>query len=277
MAPNPAKAIPVKGERKIDSGIKSTIKTLRLLKLFSVEKNVWAVNDMSTELGYHKSSVQRIVSTLEAEGFLARVSAGRGIYRLGPVVLFLGNLAEMTTDLRSIAQPVMKRLVETVRETSYLCVADGYQSLYIEKVECSQPVRILHAVGKRNPLHSTGVGKILLSGMTGEEIDRAIAERGLKPYTPNTITDRRRLLEELETVRKRGIAFDDEELDAGVRCIAAPIFDRDGKIAAAISISGPTQRFTPEKTPRFETELRAAAGEISSMLGFWPVYERKET
>jgi DNA-binding IclR family transcriptional regulator len=254
----------------IASSIKSTVKTLRVLKLFSLEKNVWSVQDMARELGYHKSSIQRIVSTLEAEGFLSRAVEGKGLYRLGPVVLFLGNLAEISSDLRSIAKPVMERLVESVQETAYLCVADGLQSLYVEKVECSQPIRIVHAVGKRNPLHCTGVGKILLSGMPAEEVERVISEKGLKPYTPNTITERSRLLEEIETIRSRGVAYDNEELDMGIRCVAAPIFDRNGNMAGALSISGPIQRFTPEKISRVEAQVRAAAGEISLNLGFWP-------
>jgi len=258
----------MKAEREASSGIKSTVKTLKVLKLFAPEKNVWSVQDMARELGYHKSSIQRIVTTLESEGFLSRVSEGKGLYRLGPMILFLGNLAEMSTDLRSIALPVMRELVEAVRETAYLCVADGNQSLYIEKVECSQPIRIIHAVGKRNPLHCTGVGKVLLSGMTEEEIDRVISEKGLSPSTPNSITDRERLLEELERVRKTGIAYDNEELDIGVRCIAAPIFNRDGKITAAISISGPIQRITPERMDSLEAEVRAAASEISYQQGF---------
>lgn len=264
----------MKSESDIASSIKSTVKTLRVLRLFSMEKTVWSVQDMAKELGYHKSSIQRIVTTLEAEGFLARVSEGKALYRLGPVILFLGNLAEMSTDLRSIAQPVMNKLVEAVQETAYLCVADGFRSLYVEKVECSQSVRIVHAVGKRNPLYCTGVGKILLSGMSDEDIEKMIAERGLKAYTSTTITDRERLLEEIEKVRSSGVAEDHEELDTGVRCIAAPIFNRDGKIVAALSVSGPVQRFTPERMSHFEKELRAAAGEISFKLGYWPKESR---
>ena len=257
----------MKSDTQIASSIKSTVKTLRVLKLFSMEKNVWSVQEIMQELGYHKSSVQRIVTTLEAEGFLSRVAEGKGLYRLGPVVLFLGNLAEVSTDLRSIAQPVMNRLVEMAQETAYLCVLDECQSLYVEIVECSQPIRIIHTVGKRNPLHCTGVGKILLSGMTEEGIDRVISERGLKAYTRNTISDRGLLLEEIERVKANGIAYDNEELDVGVRCVAAPIFNRDGNVAAALSISGPIQRFTLEKVPRIETMVKMAAAEISFKMG----------
>ena len=116
-------------------------------------------------------------------------------------------------------------------------------------------------------MHCTGVGKALFIGMTNEEIDRVIAERGLKRYTPSTITNRDRLLQEIERARKEGVAYDNEELDIGVKCIAAPIFDRAGRVVASISISGPAQRFMPDAIPRMEAEVKKAAREISMTLG----------
>ena len=250
------------------NGIKSTLKSLKLLELFTALKREWSIPDMIEALGYHKSSIQRIVSTLEGEGFLKRAQANRGVYRLGPQVLFLGSIADMSTDLRSIARPIMAKLVERVRETCYLCVLEGNQCLYVEKVECSQPIQIIHAVGKRNPLHSTGVGKALMSGMTDKEIKKIVSESGLKGFTPNTITKVDQLLHEVEEIRKRGVAYDLEELDLGVKCVAAPIHNHAGRVVAAISISGPAQRFTPKAFPRFEKEVMASARAISRELGF---------
>lgn len=248
--------------------IKSLVKTLRLLKLFSPQRAVWTAEDMASSLNYHKSSVQRILATLEKEGFLARAAPRRSEYRLGPEVLFLGNVADLSLDLRSVARPTMANLVEKVQETSYLCVADQYQCLYIEKMECSQPIRIINQVGQRNPMHCTGVGKALMSGMTDEDVDRLIEARGLKAHTRHTTTDPKQLKRELEAVRSRGIALDNEELDLGVKCIAAPIKDRTGAVVAAISLSGPAQRFTPAAVRRFEKEIKQASIEISRTLGF---------
>ena len=250
--------------------IKSLVKTLRLLKRFSPQHTVWTAEDLASSLKYHKSSVQRILATLEKEGFLARVAPRRSEYRLGPEVLFLGNVADLSLDLRSVARPTMACLVEKVQETSYLCVADQHQCLYIEKMECSQPIRIINQVGQRNPMHCTGVGKALLSGMAAEEIDRLIAARGLNAHTRHTITEPHNLKRELEAVRSRGIALDNEELDLGVKCVAAPIKDRTGAVVAAISLSGPAQRFTPAAMRRFEKEIKQAGMEISRMLGFGP-------
>lgn len=250
--------------------IKSLVKTLRLLKLFTPERREWTSEQMAAALGYHKSSVQRILATLEKEGFLARVRPRRAAYRLGPELLSLGSAAAQSLDLRAVARPVMEQLVQRTQETCYLCVVDQEQCLYIERVECSQPIRIINQVGQRNPLHCTGVGKALLSGMRPEEVDRLIAARGLKAYTRQTITDPEALKAELERIRARGIAFDNEELNPGVRCVAAPIRDHSGEVVASLSLSGPTQRFTPRALRRFEREVRATAAEISTALGFYP-------
>jgi DNA-binding IclR family transcriptional regulator len=250
------------------SGIKSTIKSLKVLGLFSPQKREWSVQDMVGALHFHKSSIQRIVSTLERERFLKRIESNRGVYRLGPQVLYLGSIADLSTDLRSVARPFMAQLVERVQETSYLCILDGDQCLYVEKVECSQPIQIIHAVGKRNPLHCTGVGKALMSGMNEKEIRRIASKTGLKSFTPHTITQVDSLLHEIEQIRKRGTAYDLEELDLGVKCVAAPIHNHSGRVVAAVSISGPAQRFPPEALPRFEKEVTACARAVSRELGF---------
>jgi DNA-binding IclR family transcriptional regulator len=229
---------------------------------------------MAAALAFHKSSVQRILATLEKEGFLARTRPRRSEYRLGPEILFLGNLAEMSLDLRTVARPAMEALVRRVAETCYLCVVDQDQCLYVDRVECSQPIRIINQVGQRNPLHCTGVGKALMSGMGAAEVDRLIAARGLKAYTRHSITEPEALKRELAAIRKSGIAIDNEELNPGVRCVAAPIRGSSGSVVASISLSGPTQRFTPAAMRQFEAEVRMAAREISTALGFCPVDRR---
>jgi IclR family transcriptional regulator, KDG regulon repressor len=257
-------------DSKTGSTIKSLVKTLHLLKLFSPQRNLWTAEDMASALGYHKSSVQRILTTLEKEGFLSRVTPRRSEYRLGPDILFLGNVAETNLDLRSVARPVMVELVHRTRETCYLCVADQGRCLYIDKAECSQPIRIIHQVGQRNPMHCTGVGKALMSGMDDDAIERLIEAQGLSAHSRNTITDRNRLRQEIEAIRRTGIALDNEELDLGVKCVAAPIKDRTGTVVAAISLSGPTQRFPAAAIRRFEKGIKQAAMEISRRLGFGP-------
>jgi len=252
------------------STIKSLAKALSLLRLFTPQRTAWTAEGMAGALGFHKSSVQRILATLEKEGFLSRLAPRRSEYRLGPDILFLGNVAEMSLDLRSVARPIMLDLVAHAQETCYLCVADQDQCLYVEKVECSQPIRIINQVGQRNPMHCTGVGKALMSGMPDEAVDRLIETRGLRAHTRHSITDRHRLMQELASIRRKGIAFDNEELNLGVKCVAAPIQNSSSSVVAAISLSGPSQRFTPAAIRRFEKDVRAAALEISKAIGFTP-------
>jgi IclR family transcriptional regulator, KDG regulon repressor len=257
---------PKTGQSRLE--IKSLRKALLLLKLFSRENVTWPFDKIAAALKFHKSSVQRIVATLETHGFLSKVEPGKGIYRLGPEIIFLGNLAEMSLDLRSVARPVMVELVERVQESCYLCVADRQQCFYVEIVECSQPVRIITAVGQRNYMHCTGVGKVLLSGLDIDEIDKVITEHGLKAYTPNTITNRKRLMQELKHIRSSGISIDNEEWNLGIRCVAAPVKNASGRIVAALSLSGPTQRITPDAVGNLAEQVRSSAGEISRLLGF---------
>lgn len=255
--------------------VKSLVKALRVFKLFTVEKSEWSVKEMALALDYHPSSIQRVVATLEKEGFLERPFATRSVYRLGPQTLQLASVAVYKSDLREAARPALARLVERAQETAHLCVVDRSQCYYIDKTECSRSVRIVTYVGQRLPLHSTGVGKALMSGMSVEEVDKVIAERGLPAFTKNTITDRARLLDELARVRREGIAYDSEESEIGLRCVAAPIFSWSGKVVAGISVSVPKQRVTRAIESFLRKNVRDAALEVSEKLGYVPPYNQK--
>ena len=201
--------------------------------------------------GFHKSSIQRLVKTLEEEGFLERVPAERTTFRLGLQMSVLGRAADPYNRLRAVARPALAKLVEKTGETAHLCVADQAQCLYIMKLDAPNIMRMVTRPGLRLPLHCTAVGKVLLGGMDEEGVDRAIHERGLPRYTPNTITDRQQLSKELERIRRDGLAVDREEREIGLRCIAAPVLDGRGRVIAAVSISGPAQRITRKVMPAF--------------------------
>ncbi len=256
--------------REINDGIsvKSLVKAMRLLKIFTPTRPEWSFREMIGELGYHKSSVQRLVATLEAEGFLDRTEPHRSRYRLGSQVLFLGNVASQTVDLRRLIHPVLQKLTDVTGETSHLCVVDQSQCYYLDKIDSSRSIRIVTFVGQRLHMHCSGVGKVLLSGMRTEEVDRIIAERGIPRFTPHTVADRKALLDELADIRRRGVAYDREEFEIGLRCLAAPIFNHKGKVVAAISFSGPAQRLTMEVLSGYEDAIREVAREGSEKLGF---------
>jgi len=250
------------------NGVKSLIKALNLLKLFTPSKGEWSLKELAEALDYHKSSVQRLVSTLETQGFLERTHPSRGRFRLGPIVLMLGNVASHSIDLRAVARPFLQWLADQTGETSHLCVVDQSQCYYLDKIDSQQAVRISTYVGQRLPLHCSAVGKALMSGMTLEEVDHIIAERGLPRFTENTITDRKGLLQELAEIRKQGLAFDNEEYDIGLRCLASPVMDSQGHVVAAVSFSGPVQRLNMNLLERYAAYVKEAAGKVSRKLGY---------
>ncbi len=250
--------------------VKSLVKALNILTLFNPAKNEWHVSEMAQELGYHKSSVQRLVTTLEAEGFLERTTFAKSNYRLGPRILMLGHVASQTLDLRAVARPSLERLAEQTRETSHLCVVDQSQCYYLDKIDSVHAVRISTYVGQRLPLHCSAVGKALLSGMSEEEVDLVIRDCGLPRFTENTITSRDKLLQELARVRTDGLAVDNEEHSIGLRCLAAPVRDNLGRVVAAISFSGPIQRLRPQMLKRYGRSVKEAAIEVSRKLGHVP-------
>jgi DNA-binding IclR family transcriptional regulator len=252
------------------SGVKSLMKALRILKLFQSDKPEWTAREIEEALGYHKSSVQRLVNTLEKEGFLERSNENRGGFRLGPQLIYLSNVAAQGADLQRVARSSLERLAQLTKETAHLCVVDQSQCYYLDKIDSPQSIRIVTHVGQRLYLHCTAVGKALMSGMDTAEVDTVIDERGLRRFTPNTITSRDKLLEELQRIRDSGFAIDNEEFEVGLKCIAAPIFNSKGTVVAAMSFSGPSQRLTPELMERYTNYVKDAALEVSMKMGYQP-------
>ena len=255
--------------------VKSLSKALKVLKLFSEEKNEWHLNELIEATGFHKSSIQRLVKTLEEEGFLERVPAERTTFRLGLQMFILGRMADPYNQLRAVARPSMEKLVAATGETSHLCVADQAQSLYIMKLDSPSIMRMVTRPGLRLPLHCTAIGKVLLSGMDESGVDDVIRERGLPRFTKNTVTARKDLLREIEKIRREGMAVDREEREIGLKCIAAPVYDNRARVIAAVSISGPAQRITKNVIPTFGTRVKEASAEISKRLGFRNDHERR--
>ena len=167
------------------------------------------------------------------------------------------------------AKPILERLVKDCNETSYVAIFKEGYVVYLDVVETDLTVRVVSRVGSRLPAHCTAAGKVHLAFMSDEEIEALFPERQLKPYTPNTITDRDALKTELKKIVDQGYAIDNEELDPGVRCVAGPIRDYTRRIVGAVSVSGPSMRFTDE---RIEKELiplvMQASEDLSTRLGF---------
>ena len=139
--------------------------------------------------------------------------------------------------------------MEATGETVNMAMLDGYEVVFVSQVECHEPIRAFFGIGQRRASHASGIGKALLAEMPAERIEAFLRGKPLPRFTPMTITDPEALHAELETIRQRGWSIDDEEANAGMRCVAAPIFNAFGEARAGISLSGPSTRLTPVTLP----------------------------
>ena len=254
------------GRSKKRTRLSSVANSLRLIRAFSEDQYEIGISDLAKRLGLAKSTVHRLASTLLDQGMLEQ-NAGDGKYRLGLALFELGTLVRRKMDFTMEARPFLRTLMEKTGETVHLAILDHDSVLYIITHESKQALRMGSKVGTRAPVHSTAVGKVLLAFQPGEEIARIVA-RGLPAGTPNTIVDVKALQRELELVRTRGYALDDEESELGLRSIAAPIRNDSGNVIAAISIAGPVHRMTRKTLLGWVRELVAAAGAVSQRLGW---------
>lgn len=248
--------------------IQSVLRATRILRAFNSRKPELGVSELSRLTGLHKTTVYRLLVTLEQESFVQR-SPDSDKYRLGPALIRLGRLVLDGIDLARQALPHMRALVDETDETVMLEVWDNDRALVVASVDGRRLSRVSAGAGSRMPAHATAGGKMLLASLPREDLDRVLA-RELKRYTENTITDREGLLIELEKIRAGGVSFDREELDIGTCAISAPIFDHAGRIAAVLTVAGPTQRLHIDEEGDLADLVRKTAMNISRSLGYAP-------
>ena len=248
--------------------IQAVSHALDLLEQFHDDVDELGVTELSKRLKLHKNNVFRLLATLESRGYIEQNRATEN-YRLGLKSLELGQTFIKQMGLLRQAKPILEKMVEECNETSYVAIFKEGYIVYLDVVETDLTVRVVSRVGSRLPAHCTAAGKVHLAFMSEEEIDSILPNREMKGYTPTTITSREALKEELKIVAEQGFAIDNEELDPGVRCVAAPIRDYTRRIVGAVSVSGPSMRFSDE---RIEKELvplvLQASEELSTRLGF---------
>jgi IclR family KDG regulon transcriptional repressor len=227
-----------------------------------------SASEIGRKLGMSRSTVYRLLATLSAGGYVTRDRDRAEEYRLGFKILELASRLLDSVELRQQARPFLRELRDLANETVHLAVMDRGQSSYIEKVECSQAVRMHSTIGRRGFAHCTALGKAMLAFMPADEVERILEEHGLPARTPNTITDRTALLHELERIRGQGYAIDDIENEEGIRCVGAPILDYRGQPVAALSVSGPAFRMTLARARELSVPVKATAQKISRQLGY---------
>jgi IclR family KDG regulon transcriptional repressor len=255
-------------DRKMENKImvRSVLLITGILEALAVEKQL-GVTEIAERLDIHKSTVYRFLTSLQTLGYV-RQNEENEKYSLSFKVIDLAGHVLSSIDVRQAAQPVMERLSEETNETIHLAALEQSEVIYIDKIDSNQPLRMHSYVGQKIPIHASALGKVLLT-FGPEDMRENLLEKGsLKRYTDGSVTEPAELRAEVERIRKQGYAEDREESVPGVRCVAAPILNRDGSIIAAISISLPTQRYNKERMESLQKMIREGARQISERMGF---------
>ena len=248
-----------------NDSVQSVDRAISILQVLA-RQGAAGVTEIAKELAVHKSTVFRLLATLEARG-LAEQNAERGRYQLGYGVVQLAAGATKKHDLSVLSRPVCHELAETRGETVNVAIHDGQEVISIDQVIGSAMVTTLNWVGQREPMHATSAGKLFLAYMPPGQAGAILAD-GLQKYTRYTIADPVALKEQLALVRQRGYAYTVEEHETGLASVAAPIRSLDGQVVAAVTVSGPTFRLNEETIPDVAKHVLAAAAEISQRNGY---------
>lgn len=244
--------------------IKSLAKGLHILEHLGTHR-VMGVAEIARALGESRSACSRFLATLRDLGYVAQDDTAR--YRLTLKAFSLGQQAAATLDIKALALPTMRKLVERFDETANLACLEADEVVVLEIIKGRAALKYDLPIGSRGPAHSTALGKAILAFSAKQDQEAFFESVHLTRITPNTLSTRRELAEEFETVRRRGYALDCEEWMVGISCVAVPLLDYAGAPRYALSLSGPTQRMTPEKIDRILEVLPSAARKLSSFLG----------
>lgn len=255
-----------KKEARETPSIQSLDRGLLILEAVGKSPEPVTLGQLAGMLGIDRSSAFRLANTLKRRGFLTTPSAGRD-YVLGPSVWRLSREYDWSKMLVRVAHDSLKTLAVEANETAHLAVRQGRKALFVDHVPSSHVIAISGQTGELVPLYCTSHGKALLSDYEEKDLIEMFGAKPLKAYTRNTIQSIRALATECKSMRERGFAMDDSEYLDGVRCIAAPIRDREGSVIASIGISAPIARFPRERERDLADRVTSIATQLSEMIG----------
>ena len=248
--------------------VNSVLKAIDILQVFSSAEPRLSLGEISRRLDLPKSTTHNLINTLAMRGFIEKTDDG--VYALGSAIIKLTQSVRLNAELRDRAAPLMRQLADTCRTSVYLAVPDGDYVLYIYAVESPQRLLARTAVGDLAHLHSTAVGKAILSVLPKQKVNEIINRAGMPQITNATITDPRVLQEKLALSQERGYALDHSENERETYCIGTPIFDHKGQVIAACSLSGTDPEIVGDRQPNLSKHLLSAAQELSRRMGYVP-------
>src|SRR6056297_3437035 len=252
-----------------DDGKSETIPTnLRLLMVIEqIAKAGVPVTptDVNAEIGLPKPTIHRLFHTLEEEGFLQRDMDGR-TYSPGPRLRIMAGGILSSLRIRTARQAILTRLSREIGETCNIALPERDAMTYLERVETEWPLRIQLPIGTRVPFYCTASGKMYLSSLARTHLMKYLASTDLEARTPNTITNRDRLVEEIGDIRAQGYSLDREEFMRDMIALAVPITDVNGRLMATLAFHAPTQRFDIARALEFREQMHAAARDLASLV-----------
>ncbi len=248
----------------LSESVRAVERALDILLCFSSETPELSMTQIAEQVGMHKSTVHRLLATLEGKRFLERDPL-TGIYRPGIRLLQMASLALEHNDLRELAAPLLRHLCEQHRENVNLSVLDDVDVVYLDVIESPQRVKLAASSGQRLPAFCTASGKAILAYLPNAEVQQ-ILDKGMPKHTQQTIVTPEALFENLYNARKLGFAMSEQEFEDGINAVAAPVLDRNNRPIASISIAGPSFRLGRERMLELGPLVIATAREIAAKI-----------
>lgn len=246
--------------------VQSLCRALSILNVIADEDRGMTMTDIAQRSSLPLSTTHRLLTTLQHERYV-RFDNEQSLWMMGVQAFIIGNAFVHSRDIIATSRPFMMGLMEKSGETVNLAVADQGECIYLAQVECRQMMRVQAKPGSRVPMHSSAVGKALLSAMQESKARKFLFMRELERGTDKTVVDVKALNTEIEDVRAKGFGLDDQEHCVGLRCVASVIYDEFGEPMAAVSLSGPLARIGDERFPVLGAMVKETAHAITTAMG----------
>lgn len=253
--------------------IQSVDRALQIVDLFDGPEASLGITEIAERMCLGKSTVYGLVNTLLKDGYLEQDQENKK-YRLGIRLFELGCIVQSRIDVREIARPYLEELSKKFEMTVHMGIYQDWEMVYIDKVDGMKTRIIFSQIGKRAPMYCTGIGKAVLANMNPADIEFVLKRQPPEAFTEHTLTSVEDIMEELDQIKKRGYAVDNEEVELGLKCVAVPIFDYRKKPIAAISISSAAAYLTDEKIAEAISDLQRTSYNISKKMGYGSVHNR---
>lgn len=252
---------------KIPGGVQSLERAFKLLKVIADSPEGIGLTLLSRKVGLNSSTAFHLLKTMTALGHIRQIKEGKR-YFIGSAMFCLAASARSEVQLIGAANPILRELAVRTGNTTVFGMRSSDEMIVIAKAEGNGAFQISDRVGGTRPSHCTAMGKVSLATMGAETLEQYLANYELKVFTPNTITDKARLMSELGEVRRSGLGFDDTEFHPELRCVATAVRDFTGQVIGALAMSGPAWRLSVQALHQSSLQLRECADKLSSFLGY---------